>query len=59
MEKVLKTIPKGETATEYLPLREYYHRHSRALFWEIQVNRTLIHLNSLKVIFYEFFFADL
>lgn len=21
---------------EYMPLREYYHRHSRALFWELQ-----------------------
>lgn len=21
---------------EYIPLRDYYHRHSRALFWEIQ-----------------------
>ncbi len=22
--------------TEYIPLRDYYHRHSRSLFWEIQ-----------------------
>lgn len=21
-----------------MPLRDYYHRHSRALFWEIQVS---------------------
>lgn len=34
---MLKTVPKGETVVEYLPLRDYYHRHSRALFWELQV----------------------
>ena len=22
--------------TEYIPLREYYHRHTRSLFWEMQ-----------------------
>merc|ERR1712107_775503 len=22
--------------TEYIPLRDYYHRHSRSIFWEIQ-----------------------
>ena len=22
--------------TEYIPLRHYYHRHSRSIFWEIQ-----------------------
>merc|ERR1712130_591129 len=22
--------------TEYIPLRQYYHRHSRSIFWEIQ-----------------------
>lgn len=38
VEKILKTVPKGETVTEYLPLRDYYHRHSRALFWELQVS---------------------
>lgn len=25
----------GDT-TEYIPLRDYYHRHSRSIFWEIQ-----------------------
>ena len=24
------------SAVEYLPLRDYYHRHTRSLFWEIQ-----------------------
>lgn len=24
------------SAVEYIPLRHYYHRHSRSLFWEIQ-----------------------
>lgn len=23
---------------EYIPLREYYHRHTKSLFWELQVN---------------------
>jgi hypothetical protein len=22
--------------TEYIPLRDYYHRHTRSLFWELQ-----------------------
>lgn len=38
VEKILKSVPKGEKVTEYLPLRDYYHRHSRALFWELQVS---------------------
>lgn len=25
-----------ETTVEYIPLRDYYHRHSRSIFWEIQ-----------------------
>merc|ERR1712117_385408 len=28
-------LHKG-TYTEYIPLRDYYHRHSRSIFWEIQ-----------------------
>ena len=23
--------------TEYIPIRDYYHRHSRSLFWEMKV----------------------
>lgn len=26
----------GGSMTEYIPLRDYYHRHTRALFWELQ-----------------------
>lgn len=37
VDAMLKTVPKGQTLVEYLPLRDYYHRHSRALFWELQV----------------------
>jgi len=25
-------------AVEYIPLRQYYHRHTRSLFWQIQVS---------------------
>lgn len=28
-------LDRGKTI-EYIPLREYYHRHSRSIFWEIQ-----------------------
>jgi len=28
-------LGSGES-TEYIPLRDYYHRHSRSIFWEIQ-----------------------
>ncbi|XP_069949667.1 delta(24)-sterol reductase-like isoform X2 [Cherax quadricarinatus] len=26
-----------ETGVEYFPLRDYYHRHTRSIFWEIQI----------------------
>ncbi|XP_046745522.1 delta(24)-sterol reductase-like isoform X1 [Diprion similis] len=26
----------GGPRTEYIPLRDYYHRHTRSLFWELQ-----------------------
>ncbi|TMS33160.1 hypothetical protein L596_000930 [Steinernema carpocapsae] len=29
-------IKKKKITTEYIPLRDYYHRHSRSIFWEIQ-----------------------
>lgn len=32
---VAKFLETG-SATEYVPLTDYYHRHTRALFWEIQ-----------------------
>ena len=25
-------------AVEYIPLRHYYHRHTRSIFWQLQVN---------------------
>ena len=27
---------KSNRTVEYIPLRDYYHRHSRSIFWEIQ-----------------------
>lgn len=32
----LKQLKQGTRATEYIPIRDYYHRHSRSIFWEIQ-----------------------
>lgn len=32
---VQKFLHSGE-ATEYIPLRHYYHRHTRSLFWEMK-----------------------
>lgn len=29
-------LKKNVNVTEFMPLREYYHRHSRSLFWELQ-----------------------
>uniref|UniRef100_A0A914CYZ3 Delta(24)-sterol reductase n=1 Tax=Acrobeloides nanus TaxID=290746 RepID=A0A914CYZ3_9BILA len=26
----------GKNSVEYIPIRDYYHRHSRSIFWEIQ-----------------------
>ena len=36
VEKKLDKTNKNEEDVEYIPLRDYYHRHTRALFWEIQ-----------------------
>lgn len=41
MRDKLESIVKGNKEVEYVPLRDYYHRHSRALFWELQVNSVL------------------
>ncbi|KAF8364007.1 hypothetical protein PRIPAC_90930, partial [Pristionchus pacificus] len=27
---------KNEEVTEYIPLRDYYHRHSKSIFWELE-----------------------
>jgi len=29
-------LSSGETATEYIPLTHYFHRHTRPLFWEME-----------------------
>ena len=46
---IFKATEVGKKYVEYLPLRDYYHRHSRALFWEIQVSGRFVmqtrHLN--------------
>ncbi|KAJ3639800.1 hypothetical protein Zmor_003137 [Zophobas morio] len=33
VEAILK---KNKTVVEYVPLRDYYHRHTRSIFWELQ-----------------------
>ncbi|GAB6032196.1 Delta(24)-sterol reductase [Chamberlinius hualienensis] len=33
VEKLLK---RGDKVVEYIPLRDYYHRHTKALFWEME-----------------------
>lgn len=42
VENYLKTNREG---LEYIPLRHYYHRHTRSIFWELQVR-----LGSLKAL---------
>uniref|UniRef100_A0A3P8UZR1 Delta(24)-sterol reductase n=1 Tax=Cynoglossus semilaevis TaxID=244447 RepID=A0A3P8UZR1_CYNSE len=29
-------LNKGHSGVEYIPLRHYYHRHTRSIFWELQ-----------------------
>lgn len=29
-------VNQGQEVTEFIPLRDYYHRHSRSIFWEIK-----------------------
>jgi len=33
---VEKKLEDKRSDTEYIPIRDYYHRHSRSIFWEIQ-----------------------
>lgn len=36
--KHVESMMKHDTSvTEYIPLRDYYHRHTRSIFWELQV----------------------
>ena len=34
--KHVETVLSIGSQKEYIPLRHYYHRHSRSIFWEIQ-----------------------
>ena len=36
-EHVEKYLQTEQSAVEFIPLRDYYHRHTRSLFWELQV----------------------
>merc|ERR1711879_909119 len=40
VESILENGPSGRSGalfrTEYIPLRQYYHRHSRSIFWELK-----------------------
>ena len=36
VEGFLEPAKEGKEWVEYIPLRHYYHRHSKSLFWEIQ-----------------------
>uniref|UniRef100_H2Y9T9 Delta(24)-sterol reductase n=1 Tax=Ciona savignyi TaxID=51511 RepID=H2Y9T9_CIOSA len=29
-------LKSNESSVEYIPLRDYYHRHTRSIFWELQ-----------------------
>lgn len=34
----VKSMLNNKNVTkEYIPLRDYYHRHTRSIFWELQV----------------------
>lgn len=33
---VKKMLERNVPVIEYIPLREYYHRHTRSIFWELQ-----------------------
>lgn len=35
-EMFTRTTPGGKPVVEYLPLRDYYYRHSRSVFWEME-----------------------
>merc|ERR1711871_1333711 len=30
-------LADGKPSVEFIPLREYYHRHTRSLFWEMEL----------------------
>uniref|UniRef100_A0A673WSS8 24-dehydrocholesterol reductase n=1 Tax=Salmo trutta TaxID=8032 RepID=A0A673WSS8_SALTR len=35
-KRVERYLTENNTAVEYIPLRHYYHRHTRSIFWELQ-----------------------
>lgn len=43
-------LKEGRTGVEYIPLRQYYHRHTRSIFWELQVrSHWLKHRRQVRV----------
>ena len=34
---MLSQVRQGESIVEYIPLRDYYHRHTRPPFWEMEM----------------------
>lgn len=44
-------LQRDRTGVEYIPLRQYYHRHTRSIFWELQVPtiNTHTHMHSQRV----------
>ena len=32
---VKKILNENKKTTELIPLRDYYHRHSKSIFWEV------------------------
>ncbi|XP_016299386.1 delta(24)-sterol reductase-like [Sinocyclocheilus anshuiensis] len=50
----------NRVAVEYIPLRHYYHRHTRSIFWELQVHysgkfHSTAQLPNYLLIFFIFF----
>ena len=45
--KHVESFMKVGSGVEYIPLRDYYHRHSRSIFWEIQVYFNLMSVDLL------------
>jgi len=56
----------GKTGSEVIPLRDYFHRHTRSIFWELQVFYFLLRKRNIKNTFYwdkliysKFYFQDI
>lgn len=43
--QVQQFLNTNTSGTEYIPLRDYYHRHTRSIFWELQVKLNQIFFN--------------